>query len=757
LKEARRCSSDQFAFYRGRWHALASALFGFSLRVVDVDVQEAGMSAKKDQEHVIHLVYARLRQPWMQSHTGWIYNFMAVALILLAGLINYDARDSQWQEWQANKAVFFADGSPLVSTTDAGFFLSHARDYQEGKFDFNQSRSWPDHAEEPSEIDGALDIPLLSVIIRYLADVKYNGDLLMAGNAMIPFTAFLTAIAIGLCFWAAGFPAEGAIAGLGAGLSHAYFVRTSIGRIDTDQLILFFISLILGAILLACRQTDWRRGIFFIFLAAGLFHLFHWWYDQNLFVLIFPLIVFLATVFSHRSFKSALIYSGIFILFINPLSFISAVEPQMMNFLSRIDFYSIKLVETSVLAFPDAYKSIIELSDINFFKMLVNIFGSPWIGLAGLVSFGLWTIIFPLQATVFLPFLTIGLFSNIIGQRFAFYAAPILWFGIGWMILSLIRISMQILKQNTQNSENYTKKGLTPHLPVIGAGLATILLAAMLQLNISHQRGLKSPNPSFPSPVVEGFTELGVYDDGRGGVIATWWDYGYFGHFKSGLPTLHDPGNQRGPRAYIIGRGFVNNNPNQLINGLRFITQEGNAGIKSNSSSLALFETAISSRPDTPPNQPIYIVVTEKMAAWLYSMARMGLHDLERDEPPSTDLMNEHGYFRLRCTQSSKHILQCGDKTFDLLKGTVDNEPVLARLVETENGFGRQNRDYGRPGWHTVLLEKVDNKETRLFLIPNRHWISTFNQLYRLGLYDQNRLELIIDQYPDFRVYEVLR
>ncbi|XDZ65634.1 hypothetical protein AB8880_12025 [Alphaproteobacteria bacterium LSUCC0684] len=715
------------------------------------------MSAKQDPEHVIGLVYVRLRQPWMKSDTGWIYNLMAVALILLAGLINYDARDSQWQEWQANKTVFFADGSPLVSTTDAGYFLSYARDYQEGKFDFNQSRSWPDHAEEPSEVDGALDIPLLSVIIRHLADVKYNGDLLMAGNAMIPLTAFLTAIAIGLCFWVAGFPAEGAIAGLGAGLSHAYFVRTSIGRIDTDQLILFFISLILGAILLACRQTDWRRGIFFILLAAGLFHLFHWWYDQGLFVLIFPLIVFLATLFSRLSFKSALIYTGIFILFINPLSFASAVEPQIFGFLDRIGLYSVNLVETSVLAFPDPYETIIELSDINFFKMLVNIFGSPWIGLAGLVSFGIWAVIFPVQATVFLPFLTIGLFSNIIGQRFAFYAAPILWFGFGWMILSLLRILRQILRQNTQNDENYTTKSLASYLPVIGIGLATILLAAMLQLDIAYHRGLKSPNPSFPAQVVEGFTKLGAYDNGRGGVIASWWDYGYLGHFKSGLPTLHDPGNQRSPRAYIIGRGFVDKNPNMLINGLRFIAQEGNKGIKSNSSSLTLFEAAISSRPDNPPDKPIYIVVTEKMGGWLYSMARNGLHDLERNQAPSTDLMNEHGYYRLRCIQSSEHILECGDKTFNLLNGTVDNEPVLARLVQTENGFGRQNRDYGRPGWHTVLLEKVDNRETRLFLIPNRHWISTFNQLYRLGLYDRNRLELIIDQYPDFRVYEVLR
>jgi hypothetical protein len=57
----------------------------------NIETKEAGISGNSDQQNGFSKFYARLHRPWMKSDTGWIYTLLAAALILLAGLINYDA------------------------------------------------------------------------------------------------------------------------------------------------------------------------------------------------------------------------------------------------------------------------------------------------------------------------------------------------------------------------------------------------------------------------------------------------------------------------------------------------------------------------------------------------------------------------------------------------------------------------------------------------------------------------------------------
>ena len=715
------------------------------------------MPGHHNQPHGISRLYGLLHQPWMKSYTGWIYNLLAAALILMAGLVNYDARDSQWQEWQTNKPYFFADGSPLVSTTDAGYFLSYARDYQEGKFDFDQSRSWPEHAEDPPEMDGATDIPLLSVIIRHLADTFYNGDLLMAGNAMIPFTALLTAIAIGLSFWAAGFPAEGAIAGLGTGLSYGYFLRTSIGRIDTDQLILFFISLVLGAILLACRQADRRRGIFFILLAAGLFHLFHWWYDRPLFLVLMPGIVFAAAILHRTGWKTTLILTGVFILAINPVNVVASVFPVVLEGLGRVEISSVDFSQIP-LSFPDTGKTIGELGKYSFAEILNRVTGMYGISVAGIIGAGIWMVLYPARGIVFLPFIVIGLMSSIIGQRFAFYAAPMIWFGTGWLGLTLIRALHYSLKRRSPADDGANVAGLSSHLPVIGSGLLIILFLASFQMNTNEQMNRTIGQPSFPADIIRSFTKLAKLDQGRGGVIASWWDYGYIIHFKTGLPTLHDPGSKGGPRTYFLGRGFVDPDPDAMINSIRYISEKSDEDIAGDSQSLAILNAALrSGASSSSPQRPVYIVLTGQMTHWLRSMAVHGLHDLTNDTAPSDAILDQYGYFQLPCKQTGQSELDCNGQMINFIDGTVDGQPALSQVVKLENGFVREAKNYERPGRYTLILEKTGTFPTQVFVVPHRTWASSFNQLYRLGLYDENRLKLILDDYPSVRVFEILQ
>ena len=57
-----------------------------------------------------------------------------------------------------------------------------------------------------------------------------------------------------LAFGATGYWLEGAVAAIGGGLSSAYLVRSSFGRIDTDQLNLGLMYLMFGLVMLSARS-----------------------------------------------------------------------------------------------------------------------------------------------------------------------------------------------------------------------------------------------------------------------------------------------------------------------------------------------------------------------------------------------------------------------------------------------------------------------------------------------------------------------
>ena len=100
------------------------------------------------------------------------------------------------------------------------------------------------------------------------------------GNLSLFATSALTALAVAVCFGAAGYWAQGAIASLGGGLSAAYLIRSSIGRIDTDQLNLGFMYLMFGLVVFAGRSASPLRCLGWCMVAGATANLFMWWYGK---------------------------------------------------------------------------------------------------------------------------------------------------------------------------------------------------------------------------------------------------------------------------------------------------------------------------------------------------------------------------------------------------------------------------------------------------------------------------------------------
>ncbi len=705
----------------------------------------------------------------IKSSMDWRYLMGAGVLILLAGMINYDTRQNQWEHWQANPTIFYADSQPLVSTTDAGYFLSYADNYKQGAEVnvFNINRFYPertpdfiaknsDPVDAPSGPMSATEYPLLSVMIAEISRVFFDGDLLTAANAMIPITGFLTAVAVGLMFWAAGHPAEGAIAGTGFGLSTSYLLRTSVGRIDTDQLIVFFVALTITFILLAMRMRDWRHMLGFVLLAALSSLVFAWWYTQSLFVMLFPIMTGLGIFASRLEWRPAVLGFAAFVLATNPINYLQSVWGFTVTFFRQ--FFNINLAPAPVdtaatapgvaskLSFPDTYATITELARIDLLSTFEFMTSNVLIGVVGFIGFIIFMVLRPSKGLVFLPFFMMGILSVYAGHRFAIYGAPFIWFGVGFIFMSVSRIAAAYLtkKGMASNPLSFAKNGTV----LVFAGIG-VIATAMIS-NIEY-----IPKPSFSAATVKTMGQLRTLNQQDSGVLATWWDYGYLAHFKSDMATLHDGGTQETPRTHLIARGFISNNPNEMIQIIKFVGSQGNPGINAHSADLKTLNTAIS-QAEMPTKTP-YVMVTQQMGSWFTTIAKLGLFNPETGQYPSPQVLKGYHFYQFQCQPLNNNTFKCREGLIDLQHGTLDGKPLIKKAVEALNGRINNYLDYDNNGRYVLLIRRGGDEGVVVKLIPLPTWQSSFTQLYELAVYDESRLELVIDNYPHARVYKILR
>ena len=122
--------------------------------------------------------------------------------------------------------------------------------------------------------------PFLSQAIAYLSPTDRPADLLrLAISLSLSAPAFPHVIT--LAFAASGYGLQGAVAAAGSGLSSAYLIRTSAGRIDTDMMNLGLLYVIFGAAIMAGRAKSPSRMLLWCVGAGILARLFLTWYDRS--------------------------------------------------------------------------------------------------------------------------------------------------------------------------------------------------------------------------------------------------------------------------------------------------------------------------------------------------------------------------------------------------------------------------------------------------------------------------------------------
>ncbi len=690
------------------------------------------LSAKLDSFAAWH--GARLDRPFLRPI---LRGRMAIAVILsfliVAVSANILVRDQQYRSWQAQEATHSLDGVMMFSTTDASYFLGAARVFGDGDTfnEFMAKRHFPNAARaaevEPYD-NRSREFPLLSVVISNLAEHNTIRALSDTAHWLILVTAGLTAIAIAFAFGATGYWLEGCVAAIGGGLSTSYLVRSSAGRIDTDQLTLGFIYLLLGLSVMVARAKDWRLCLALCLGMSGFAYLFMWWYDRPPFVILIALSL---------AWLIMVIRRNVFLALAAPLMVlgISGVTP--FNPLDSA------YLQTSILEggfiFPNTYETITEISKVPLATLLTQTSGSVEMGVIGVLGLGLWAIRHPVLAIAYGPVAVFGLLNFVVGNRAIFYSAPMLWFGVAFLVASLCRFIAKQLKPAAATAGHQT-----------GAAVAAALVSGLMAFGAAATDYI--PRQSFPKDVVAGFASLKNAD----GVVATWWDYGYVSPFFNDLPTLHDGGSQTTPVTHFVARALLEENQETSVGILKLLSDGGMAEI-SKHRFKADMDDAFEAAKDIP-GPDIFVVATGQMARWMGSISKIGNWDIETGKPVSLR-NNPDGpkvdYRRLNCRlKDYPSSLSCQGVDIDLQRGLIRGRPLLIGWTQTRDGEILRRRDFDHDADHAVQIVQEGNRLTVYFL-HRRLYESTFNKLFHQGLVEHPAISLHYDDFPHIRIYRI--
>ncbi len=408
----------------------------------------------------------------LNKNNSWLF----VGVLLICFSVSVIVRYKQFETWEKTPTFYFVGERPLMTTLDAPFWLLQAREYNKMNFagapvnisdsgkdeHSNMETSIPEkfldnsHSTTTSLERSYKDVPLLSFLIAHLSPY-FNHNYYLTGTIIVPILASLFIIPIGFYFFIIGLPVSGLMGGLIGTFASGYFMRSSIGRIDTDMLNLFFPSLAALLILLASRAKTERSILLFSAGSGLILFLFHWWYYKAGFTMVyFALLIFYLFVKKIR-FSTILISALLFILCANPGIFMSSTGT-IQSFLK--DYFYIEEAREFVgdivgppATFPNTMTTISEVDHLQFEEVFRRILVKPFFNWLGIISFFCLVVLRWRDLVPWLPMLALGLMSFQSSNRFIMYLAPFIGIGLGW----LFHLGIEGLFFVIQRNANYIK------------------------------------------------------------------------------------------------------------------------------------------------------------------------------------------------------------------------------------------------------------------------------------------------------------
>ena len=701
-------------------------------------------------------------EPFKKRNLGFKGIISILIFTFIVGLLAYKSSNDQWKVWTSNPDITFYKGSPLLSTADGPYFLDIAKSLNEDTpiSLLNERRFYPEFDKEfahKQKIDSinepsVFNTPLLPTIINLFSKF-YDNNLLLAANSIIPVAAFLTAIFISLFFFVLGFGYEGLVAGLGASLSQSIYVRTSIGRVDTDLLNIGFFYSILGLIAASVQSNNFRHKILLTILAGVSNFCFIWWYQRPGFFLPFLFTLVLLQLLNKAKIKTLIIQILIFSFFSGPF-FVYISFENILSFIGVYINFLPKEVASSGLIFPDTFNTITELQKLTFSDYSKIIFGEnkEWItvmGIIGLVTFMIFN--FRISIAMLPPFIFL-LMSIFLGKRFAIYAIPLYWFGVAYLVFSLILMTKNTLKLSVYiNLKNSVIENILMSVS------ACLLLFIIVNTSISDCENDRffnckpkyTPMPSFSNKITQAFDEFKYEDFEKSSIIVTWWDFGYWLNYFSGLSSVHDGGTQRSPKTYLVAKSLTSTKQQHSYDLINYLVSSDLKKIQDDSSKdYEFFMNQISKSENI--NRPVYVFLSREMIGWWSTITYIGNWDIINGKEKNKVLFE-----RIDCKPKSQNEMICGNAILNINSGSISNGNQLDSLVISQNGNQIRRYDYKKRRAEVSLLIEIVGNERFFYVVSPETLESNFSKLFLLNISKNKFFTLVKDEYPAYRVFKV--
>ncbi|TAN41186.1 MAG: hypothetical protein EPN22_15740 [Nitrospirae bacterium] len=648
------------------------------------------------------------------------YNFIffLVAVIICVS-VSTGVRFKQYSIWTETPQAHFVGDIPMMTTLDSYYWFKFAKDYTAGTLP----------ADRP--------VPMLGFMLAKLA-AFFDGNVYKAGIYLIPVLASLFIIPLCLYFYRLGLPAAGIMGGLVGSFSYMYIARSSIGRVDTDSLNLFFPLLSSYFILAAGEKKDIKNVVVHSGLAGFSMLLFHWWYEHPGFTIIY-MAALIAYLFLNRiEYKTVLYGSGAYALCSNPFFLWKGVAG-IRDFMTS--YFSIKeaTTVTSDIVLPNILTTITETQKISAKDVLSGILHEPALAGAGLALFFICALINWKKTVPIAPVVVLGLWAFRSSNRFAMFLGPFVGAGFGFLLNILI---VNFIGWITETGRRETVK------EVLVYALSFVLFFAFsAQTAISF-----TPSPSIPASIYRTFIDFKKLSSGNTSVF-TWWDFGH-ALKDAGYTVYHDGAMHGGPSTYFTGRGLVLNNPMELQSIIRCFNSKDKTcynkiDVLENKTYKELISTALNYNGPVE-NENAYVLFTYDMIAKYGAISFFGLWDFEKKT-------GENLFFEeLRCSGIRNNILSCGDVTADLTAGLINRTTPLRKAVFSKNGNVVQELSYNHDkGLYLELVFDDRNNIVGVFFLDERVFYSNFNQMYLLGKYDKDLFEEAYNVFPYARYFKV--
>jgi undecaprenyl-diphosphooligosaccharide---protein glycotransferase len=744
------------------------------------------------------------------NNNVWLFGAVLLGVFAVSAGVRYQ----QFETWKENPQAYFVGERPMMTTLDAPYWLRLAREYNEGFFwQKDGLRGYPEGTDVYSELvvpqhfrdtpddftfgkhtgipttsesgRGTAhtlstpspktpevryrDVPLLSFLIAHITPF-FNNNYYLAGTLLIPLLASLFILPLGNYFFRIGVPVSGLLGGLIGTFASGYYMRSSIGRIDTDMLNLFF-PVLAGLFILLAGKAKTEQGVLLYAVGAGLsLFLFQWWYGKAGFTLAYFMVLVLSLFVQQISFRTILVGSFLFVLCAQPETFIGGtgnVKEFLRGYFAIEDAREV-VTDNGVTpaSFPNTMTTISEVDHVpmrEVFRRVLSNTTLDWIGFLGFFGLAVfkWRVLLPL-----LPMLALGVLSFQSSNRFIMYLAPFIGIGLGWVLqLGIDGIFMLWARMYTENTD---KKELATKGAKDGAKFnhhidkedkevdrwnwarqgALYLGMGVFFWLISGQTAIPFvPGPSIHTGLYATFLEVEkrVPEDSA---LLTWWDYGYAITDATGLATFHDGGGQTSPKTYFTARGLISHDQDELYDIAQYLATEGNRGISKNNTSPEALMNAVRN-PKIKPWDPIYLFFTADMTGKYGAISKLG----------SWDIVNSgskpRGYQNLACNKITNEEMNCRGAKIDLKVGKINNQVALKRVLFIRDGQVMREQKFGHTQGYSLQLLVAGNQIVEVQLIDEEVFKSNYNQMFLLGRYRKDLYEETYNAFPFSRLYRV--